>query len=851
MRFQCSNCLGIVSIDDSDAGQPVACGFCERVVVVPASRFAPGAVISDFVIEREIGKGGVGTVYLAQQLSLARPVALKILHPRFSNDPEYVSDFVREARAAAQLNHPTIVQAYAVGEEDGIFFFAMEYVEGTTLKQVLTHSGRIVWDRALMIVREVNEALNFAWSNKKLVHRDIKPDNIILADSGTVKLADLGLARRAGDYLEEQGGEIMGTPQYISPEQLLHATLDNRSDLYSLGATFYHAVTGRFPYLGDTPVETVQKHLQEPLIPPRMAVGDIPEPVSRIIEIMMSKRPEHRYFDAAELARDLELVANGEMPQHPLSPDAQTPVEIPGPLPVPKAEPVSIEAAVPTELDLHPDQTEPVLVYPAAEAPMKTVTVGKKIVLKTSHGTVKKTVEMRLNTTPSAPVAVGNVMPLIGTGPEAGDAVLAIAADAGCGTVQIPKRKHGMSVKTMVVIFSVCAGIALIAVFILIVMGIREKQKTPEQRELEALRKAFPEGQVQSFIAIRRAVTENAKPSEVLAEVKRFEEQNPQKNDLLDKIKTLAAPLAENEIASLRREKYDVEKKSWVDRAKFLENQDRLAREEEAKQQRAAEEHLRKQQDDERRKHIKQQQLDELRQQQERLRWEAIEKCRQDDFASARTLLAGMANSREEEFRNWAKAMQHCTELAENAVTAVAGAKETLKGFRLSLPGRRGKWTVVNVGLRDITFETSEIDVKTGNQIKKAVTVTWLEMPSLQFLDLMEQAVKKSGDAAADVNLLGGAYLLARGDYLNLREARRRLSISPLKDVVTPLLAELDVIEPVILDKQFALEMEKLKFLVNKGDGQNAGRLAMILKMQFPEQYKKGEGEITKLLQGN
>ncbi len=333
MRFQCPHCSAIIGIDDTECGQAVACGECGKVVVVPASRFAQGAVIGDFVLQKEIGQGGVGIVYLARQISLDRPAALKVLNERFAADETYVKDFIREARAAAKLNHPSIVQAYAVGEEDGIYYFGMELVKGQTLKQVLSHSGRIVVDRALEIIAEVNKALDFAWTQEKLVHRDIKPDNIILTESGQIKLADLGLARPASDLMSAEAAgeeEIMGTPQYISPEALLQKPMDNRSDIYSLGATLYHAVVGQFPFKGDNAVEYAQKHLTEKLLTPRKAAKDIPENVSRLIEIMMAKRPEHRYLNSAELIPDIELVRKGQAPKHSLSPDAQKPIKIEG-----------------------------------------------------------------------------------------------------------------------------------------------------------------------------------------------------------------------------------------------------------------------------------------------------------------------------------------------------------------------------------------------------------------------------------------------------------------------------------------------------------------------------------------
>ena len=262
MRFQCSHCAGILAIDDCQPGEAVACGHCGSAVAVPATRVSTGAVIGDFVIREKLGEGGMGSVYLAHQISLDRAAALKILHPRYGGDAGYIQQFLREARAAAALNHPHIVQAYAVGDDDGLFYFAMEYVRGSTLKQVLMHGGRLVPERALQIAQQVASALDFAWQHQGLIHRDIKPDNIILTDDGTVKLADLGLARKMTDIASDGTQELYGTPQYISPEQLLGYAGDNRSDIYSFGATLYHALTGRFPFQGSDPGDIAQRHLK-------------------------------------------------------------------------------------------------------------------------------------------------------------------------------------------------------------------------------------------------------------------------------------------------------------------------------------------------------------------------------------------------------------------------------------------------------------------------------------------------------------------------------------------------------------------------------------------------------------
>ncbi len=312
LRFQCPKCKGVVVIEDSEMGQPANCGNCGKAVLVPSTRTSKGSILGDFLIEGEVGEGGMGTVFAAHQISFDRAAALKILHEHFSQDPEYVARFVREARAAAQLNHPNIVQAYAVGEEAGIIFFAMEYAKGSTLKQVLGHSGRLVVEQVLRIAQQIATALDCAWQSKQLVHRDIKPDNIIMTDGGLVKLADLGLARVQKDLLNDKSKAVFGTPQYIAPEQLLNKFTDNRSDIYSLGATLYHAVTGQYPFTGKTPAEIAKKHLLERLAPPINVKPDVRQEVSDLICVMMAKRPGHRYQSAVELLEDIELAKQGK-----------------------------------------------------------------------------------------------------------------------------------------------------------------------------------------------------------------------------------------------------------------------------------------------------------------------------------------------------------------------------------------------------------------------------------------------------------------------------------------------------------------------------------------------------------
>lgn len=314
MRFQCPFCKGIVSVDNGDVGIDVQCGHCREVVTVPVSRVSAGAVIGDFIIIRELGRGGMGVVYLVHQMSLDRPAALKVLAENYANNAEFVVGFIKEARAAAKLNHPNIVQAYAVGEDEGIFYFAMENIDGETMKQVLAREHKIPVDQALSIIQQIAEALDYAWKEQHLIHRDIKPDNIMLTSSGRAKLADLGLARIAEDIDDADDDEVMGTPQYISPEHLTGAPMDVRSDIYSLGATFYHFITGRFPFEGRTATEIAKKHLEEKLVPPNQINRNIPLGVSRIIEKMMAKNPKARYQDAEELVDDLRMARHGKEP---------------------------------------------------------------------------------------------------------------------------------------------------------------------------------------------------------------------------------------------------------------------------------------------------------------------------------------------------------------------------------------------------------------------------------------------------------------------------------------------------------------------------------------------------------
>jgi serine/threonine-protein kinase len=243
-------------------------------------------------------------------------VAIKVLPKRFTENPEYVERFYKEGQAAGKLNHPNIVQAIDVGEAGGYHYFVMEYVEGKTIADDLVAGKVFDEDEALEIIIQVARALAHAHA-RGLIHRDVKPKNIMIGQDGTVKLADLGLARETADIeaAQTEAGKAYGTPYYISPEQIRgRVDIDGRADIYGLGATFYHMVTGRVPFIAEDSAEVMRKHLKEPLIPPDHINTSLSAGTSEVIEIMMAKRREDRYKNVEELLLDLEAIRNGQPP---------------------------------------------------------------------------------------------------------------------------------------------------------------------------------------------------------------------------------------------------------------------------------------------------------------------------------------------------------------------------------------------------------------------------------------------------------------------------------------------------------------------------------------------------------
>jgi serine/threonine-protein kinase len=273
----------------------------------------PQVLLDRYEVGRLLGAGGMAEVFEGRDRLLARRVAIKVPLAQYAHDPEFAQRFRREAQAAASLSHPGVVAVYDTGSENGTHFIVMEYVDGRTLKDVIRAEAPLYPDRAAEIAADVCSALAAAHA-RGLVHRDVKPANIMLMPDGRVKLMDLGIARAAAGETVTQTATaaMLGTAQYLSPEQAQGQTVDYRSDLYSLGCCLYEMLTGTVPFRGATPVAIAYRHVREDPTPPRMLNPDVPAPLEAITLKAMAKLPDNRYQTAAELHDDLERFRNGQ-----------------------------------------------------------------------------------------------------------------------------------------------------------------------------------------------------------------------------------------------------------------------------------------------------------------------------------------------------------------------------------------------------------------------------------------------------------------------------------------------------------------------------------------------------------
>jgi len=272
--------------------------------------FQPEQVVSGrYRVVRKLGGGGMADVYLCEDLTLGRRVALKVLLERFLGDATFVERFRREAKAAAGLNQGNLVSIYDWGELDGTYYIVMEYVEGETLKDYIRRQGRLSGTESVRIALQLLAALEYAHRHG-IVHRDIKPQNVMMDGHGTVKVMDFGIAR-AGDSGMTEAGSILGTAQYLAPEQAKGQPVDARTDLYSVGIVLYEMLTGAVPFKGDTAVTVALKHVNEIAIEPAQVIPGLPYSLNQIVLKAMAKDPAQRYQSADQFARDLRAAQTG------------------------------------------------------------------------------------------------------------------------------------------------------------------------------------------------------------------------------------------------------------------------------------------------------------------------------------------------------------------------------------------------------------------------------------------------------------------------------------------------------------------------------------------------------------
>ncbi|MCI0407755.1 MAG: serine/threonine protein kinase [Acidobacteria bacterium] len=324
----CPHCQSSQEVNSVSAGaqEGVSCASCGRPfsLSVPspsptqrinsASEKLPSTATAEklparmgpYEIRGIIGTGGMGVVYQGWDERLNRSVAVKTLKPELAKEPAFCERFLREARAVASLSHPNVTQIYYIGEEEGRPFFAMEFLEGKPLDALLREEGKLASSRAAELIRQAALGLKAA-AARGVIHRDIKPSNLVLTKEGVLKVTDFGLAKMVvADSGLTLTGEVLGSPNYLAPEQASGAAADLRSDIYSLGATLYELLTGRPPFDGPTPVSIILKHVREPLRSPRQFSPELPVPLVTLTQRMLAKRPEDRPKDYDTLLREMD-----------------------------------------------------------------------------------------------------------------------------------------------------------------------------------------------------------------------------------------------------------------------------------------------------------------------------------------------------------------------------------------------------------------------------------------------------------------------------------------------------------------------------------------------------------------
>ncbi len=294
----CARCQNLIDITGLEPGDGITCPYCSNEFVITRQ-------FGNFLLERQIGSGGMGAVYIGRDVNLNRIVAVKVLKPELVSDQKFLATFLREAEITASLNHPNIVQVYAFGQHEGVYYMVVEFISGGSLDDKIANLGQITELEGIEIGIAVARGLECALQRGGLIHRDIKPGNILFNANNTPKVVDFGLSL-SFDTTDHFDGEIWGTPYYVAPEKLEREKETFQSDLYSLGATLFHAISGRPPYEGEDPNDVAMKHLSGNVISLKAFVPDISDQTAYAVSKAMARYPEDRYESYAAFIEQLE-----------------------------------------------------------------------------------------------------------------------------------------------------------------------------------------------------------------------------------------------------------------------------------------------------------------------------------------------------------------------------------------------------------------------------------------------------------------------------------------------------------------------------------------------------------------
>lgn len=294
----CAKCRNAINVTGLEPGDIITCPYCHHEFILTRQ-------FGNFLLERQLGTGGMGAVYLGRDVKLNRVVAVKVLKPELVSDHKFMATFLREAEITASLNHPNIVQVYAFGQHEGVYYLVVEYISGGSLDDKITDRGRITELEGIEIGIAVARGLECALQRGGLIHRDIKPGNILFNANNIPKVVDFGLSLSL-DTTDHFYGEIWGTPYYVAPEKLEHEKETFQSDLYSLGATLFHAISGRPPYDGEEPHEVAMKHLSGNVVSLKAFVPDISDHTAFAVSKAMARFPKDRYESYSAFIEQLE-----------------------------------------------------------------------------------------------------------------------------------------------------------------------------------------------------------------------------------------------------------------------------------------------------------------------------------------------------------------------------------------------------------------------------------------------------------------------------------------------------------------------------------------------------------------